>query len=117
MLAPEERHRVERFAAPEHVARRDLPLALRDHPVLDADALARVRIGPSGDVAGGKDACGAGLEELVDDDASVERQAGLLGERRRRTHADAHDDEVGVDRSAAAQRTVVPATDATVCPR
>ena len=69
VLAPEERHRVERFAAPEHVARRDLPLALGDHPVLDSDALSRMRIRPPRDVAGGKDPAGARLEVLVDDHA------------------------------------------------
>ena len=103
VLAPEERHRVEWFAAAEDVARRDLPLALRDHPVLDSNALVRMRIRPPRDVARGKDPAGARLEVLVDDDAFVERESGVLGQRRRRTDADAHHDEVGVDRSAAAQ--------------
>src|SRR6201995_4075731 len=35
MLAPEERHRVERLARAQHVARRGLALAFRHHPMLD----------------------------------------------------------------------------------
>src|SRR5262249_42778245 len=38
VLAPEERDGIELLAAAEHVARRDLPLAFSDHPVLDADS-------------------------------------------------------------------------------
>src|SRR5262245_45306334 len=45
VLAPEERHGVESLPASQHVQRRDLALALRQHPVLDSDALTGVRIG------------------------------------------------------------------------
>jgi hypothetical protein len=88
MLAPEEGHGVEAFAAAEDVARRRLALALGHDPVLDADALAAVRIGPARDVAGGEDAGGTGLEILVDGDALVGGEADGLGRavagRRRR---------------------------------
>ena len=77
VLAPEERHGVEALAPAEDVARRRLALAFGDHPVLDADPIARVRIGPARDVAGGEDAGRAGLEVLVDGDAAVDREAGL----------------------------------------
>src|SRR6185295_8717876 len=59
VLAPEEGDGVEALALPEDVARGRLPLALGHYPVLDADALAGVGIGPAGDVAHGVDARGA----------------------------------------------------------
>ena len=39
VLAPKERHLIERRALPKHVQRRGLPLAFGDNPVLDADVL------------------------------------------------------------------------------
>jgi hypothetical protein len=39
VLAPEERHLIERRALPKHVQRRGLPLAFGDNPVLDTDVL------------------------------------------------------------------------------
>src|SRR5690242_19312668 len=54
MLAPEERHRVEHLAVSEHVARRGLSLTLGDHPMLDANSLSSMRIGPTRHVTGGK---------------------------------------------------------------
>src|SRR6185295_19334488 len=97
-------HGVETLAAAQDVARRRLALALGDDPVLDADALAAVRIGPARDVAGGVEAGRAGLEVFVDREALVGGEAGRLGQRQRRAHADADDDEVGGERRAAAQR-------------
>ena len=72
--------------------------------MFDADALAGVRVGPPRDVAGREDARRAGLEVLVHGDAAVDRQARLLGQADRRPHADAQDDEVGLERRAVAQR-------------
>ena len=80
MLAPEERHGVESLAASEHVPCRSLTLAFGDDPVFDANPLAGVRIGPACDVSGGEDAGRAGLEVLVDCDAAIDREAGLLRE-------------------------------------
>ena len=40
----------------------------------------------------------------VDDDAAVDRQARLLGERETRPHADADDHEIGFERAAALER-------------
>ena len=45
MLAPEKRHRVERLALPQHIARRGLALAFRHHPMLDPDFALRMGIG------------------------------------------------------------------------
>src|SRR6185503_19665829 len=63
VLAPEEGHRAEFLPMPEHVDGRGLRLALRNHPMLDTDALAAVRIGPSRNVPGRKDARSACFEE------------------------------------------------------
>ena len=49
--APEERHVVEPLARAEDVARRRLSHALRHDPVLHADALAGVHVGPPRDVS------------------------------------------------------------------
>src|SRR4030095_5389527 len=58
VLTPEKRHRIEPLATPKDVPRRDLALALRHDPVLDADAIARMRIRPPRDIARGKHAGG-----------------------------------------------------------
>ncbi len=81
-----------------------LALPLGHHPVLDADALARIGVRPAGDVAGGVDAGRAGLEIFVDADAAVDAKARLFGERQSRPHADADDDEIGGELVAALQR-------------
>src|ERR1019366_6516680 len=83
VLAPEKRHGGEALAPPQHVAGRDLALALRHDPVLDAHAIAGPGIGPARDVARGEHAGRAGFEILADGDPAVHRQAGLLGERPR----------------------------------
>src|SRR6202161_686470 len=92
MLAPEERHRIERLARAQHVARRGLALAFRHHPMLDPDIFFRMRIGPARDIAGGKDAGNAAFEEFIHRDATVEFQAGRFGQGQARTHADADHD-------------------------
>src|SRR6516162_474619 len=73
VLAPEERHSVEFLALPQHIAGGGLPLTLSDHPMLDPDILARMRIGPSRYIASGEDAGDAGLEMGVHDDPAIER--------------------------------------------
>ena len=103
MLAPEERNRVEALASPQDVARRDLTLALGDDPMFHADAVAGMRIRPSRDIPGSENAGRGGLEEFVDQNAAIERKAGSLGEHGRRTHADAHHREVGINRPSTAQ--------------
>src|SRR5205823_6793857 len=71
---PEEGHMVKALSRSEGVARRGLTLTLGDHPVLDADARARVRVGPARDVARRIDSRCAGLQTLVDDDAIVDSE-------------------------------------------
>src|SRR5262249_46586244 len=96
MLAPEERNRVEALAPAHDVPRGNLPLTFGDPPVLDAYPLAGPGIRPARDVSCREDTRRARLEEFVHEDAAIEREAGFLGERRRRLHADAHHDEVRV---------------------
>src|SRR5215467_7267745 len=50
--APKEWSLRERLARAKHVSRGRLAVPLREHPMLDANAVARVRIGPARDVAG-----------------------------------------------------------------
>src|SRR5687767_224607 len=46
VLAPEERHSVEFLPPSEHIERRGSPLPLGNHPMLDPNVFATVRIGP-----------------------------------------------------------------------
>src|SRR5215208_240857 len=103
MAAPEEGHRVEALASPQDVARRGLPLPLGDDPVLDADALPAPRVGVPCDVACGEDPRCARLEVLVDEHATLYREAGPGGQLVVRAHADARDDQIGKDPLPAAE--------------
>ena len=80
-----------------------LALSLGHDPVLDAHELADARLRVASDVARGPDARRARPHQGVDDDAVVDAQAGRLGERDARPHADAHDDEVGREHLAASE--------------
>src|SRR5262249_48804772 len=111
VLAPEKRYRIEPDALAEDVLRCNLALTLGNHPVLNANALTRMRIWPARNIARRINALRAGLQVFVDRDAAIERQSGLLGQRDRRAHADTHDDEVGRQRRAVAQRHL-PSVDA-----
>src|SRR6185437_15342797 len=104
VLTPEERDRIERLAPPEHVERRRLSLPFRHDPMLDADGLAGEAIGPARDVAGGEDPGRARFEEAIDRDAAVGLEPGRLGEPDTRPHADAGDDEIGLENASVAQR-------------
>ena len=107
MLAPEERHGIERLAITQHVPCCRLPLALRDDPVFHAHRFPRVGIGPPRDVAGGEHAGRARFEIGVDLDAAIDGQARALREIERGPHADADDDEIGGERGRVAQRDLV----------
>ena len=103
LLGPEERDRIEALPPTEDVAGRRLSLALGHHPVFDADALAGESIRPARDVAGREDATHAGLQVFVHGDASIDGEARLFGQRNRRPHADADDDQVGREPFSALQ--------------
>ena len=72
--------------------------------MLDADALAGMRVGPARNIACGVDAGDAGFQIDIDGDAAVDRKPGLLGQSKARAHADADHDEIGLDHAAAFQR-------------
>ena len=46
----------------------------------------------------------AGFEKSVDDDAAIERETGLFGQRQARPHADADDEEIRLQHGAAPER-------------
>lgn len=75
VLAPEKRHRGKALPLPDDVPRGDHTLVLRNHPMLDADLLARSAVRPARDVAGGVDTGSAGLQEGVDGHAAKRRRA------------------------------------------
>src|SRR5262245_12029133 len=97
MLAPKEGRSRKRLAAAKHVTRRRLALPFCEHPMLDANVLAGVRVGPARDVAGGEDSGRAGLKVGIHRDTAIDLQASLLGQLGARPHADADDDQVGFD--------------------
>jgi len=104
VLAPEERHGVERLTLAEHVSCGDLALTLGNHPVLDADAITGMPIGPPCNVACGKHARDARLEARIDSNAALDREPCLLRQRDRRPHTDPNDHEIRVELRPIAQR-------------
>src|SRR5262249_56479826 len=68
-----------------------------DDRMVDADEGAAAGGGASGGIADRIDARGRRLEMSIDDDTVVNLESGLFGERNRRSHADARDDEVRGD--------------------
>src|SRR3546814_8315377 len=79
MLAPEEGDRREAFSPAEHVACRRRTLPLGDRPMLDADIVAGLGVGPARDIACREDAGRARFEEGVDQHAAVCGEPGGLG--------------------------------------
>src|SRR5690348_2264366 len=72
VLTPEEWNSVKLFATAENVLSCYLPLALSNHPVLDANSFAGVRIWPAGGIASGEDSGHAGFEVFVDFDTPID---------------------------------------------
>ncbi len=103
MLAPEERHGDEFLAMAEHVECRGLPLPLGNHPMLDPNVLATVRIWPPRNVAGREDPRRARFQKGVHDDTAIDAEPSLFGEPDPRSHADAGDNEIRRQRAAAAE--------------
>src|SRR5689334_8231850 len=81
----------------EHVRCGDSTLALRVIPVLDTQASTVAGMPRVGDVAGGEDARGGGLESLVDEDAVLDPEPGLTRELDPRLGTDADHDQAGGD--------------------
>ncbi len=80
VLTPEEWNSVKLFATAKNILSCHLSLALSDHPVLDANSLAGVRIWPAGGIAGCEDSGHAGFEVFVDFDTPIDREPSLLGQ-------------------------------------
>jgi hypothetical protein len=66
VLTPEEWDSVKFLATAKNILSCYLPHALSNHPVLDANSLAGVRVGPAGGIAGSEDSSHAGFEVFVD---------------------------------------------------
>src|SRR6266851_7367370 len=96
VLTPEEWNRVKLFATAKNILRCYLPLALSNHPVLDANSFPRVRIGPAGGIASNEDSGHAGFEVFVDFDTPIDREPSLLGQNQQRPHAHTQNYEVCV---------------------
>src|SRR6266851_9073560 len=80
VLTPEEWNRVKLFATAKNVFSCYLSHALSNHPVLDANSLTGVRIGPAGGITSCEDSGHAGFEVFVDYDTPIDREPGLLGQ-------------------------------------
>src|SRR4029077_5725114 len=87
-----------------HVERGGLALSLSDNPVLDADVLAAVRIGPARDIARREDAGCARFEKGVHDPSAVKPKAGLFRKFGPRAHPNAGDHEIGIEGGTTFQR-------------
>ena len=94
MLTPEERDVGKSYLLSEDVSRCSLALAFGNDPMFNPESLARVRIQPPRNVAGGKNSRHAGLEVLVYGDTPVDLETSRLGELGSGPHADAGDHEV-----------------------
>ena len=71
--------------------------------MFDANMLAGAGVGPACNISGGKYIRDTRLEELVNHDAPIDRQAGVLGYTRGWLHTDANDDQIRVDLRSVAQ--------------
>ena len=72
--------------------------------MLDANALARVRIGPARDVAGREDPGHARLQEFIDGHAAIHGEASAFGKREARTNSHTHHHEIGLEARAVVER-------------
>lgn len=94
MLTPEKWNSVKLFATAKNIPGCDLTLSFSYYPVLDANSLAGVRIGPAGGIASSEDSRHAGFEVFVDFDTTIDGEPSLLGQNQRRPHAHTQDKEV-----------------------
>src|SRR5437762_7637646 len=95
MITPKKRRHSESLTRAKNVARSSLTLALSHDPVLDAHT-ARARIGPTRDVAGGKNSGDVRFQKFVDHDAVVSDNARFFGQRYIWPNADSHDHQVAI---------------------
>src|SRR5215475_8783108 len=103
VLTPEERHGGEWLAMSEHAERGSLALALGDNPMLHANALAAVRIGPARNVSGRIDSGYARLQIVTNHNAAINGKTGFLRKLETGANPNAGDDEISVERAATLQ--------------
>src|SRR5580704_11437766 len=103
VLTPKERHRFEALMRAQHVLRSCLTLALRHNPMLYAELLARVRIGPACHVPGGKDSRSTGFQILIHHNSAVDPQACLCCQVDRWPHSDSQNNKISFDGCPSAQ--------------
>src|SRR5215217_7167483 len=103
VLAPEEWHRIEDLLLAKHVSGSSLALSLRHHPVLHPDTLTGMRIGPTRDVTGREHVRRAGLQELIDRYAPVQRESSPFGQLQIGPHANPGHNQVGLQAVAILQ--------------
>src|ERR1700694_2458830 len=96
VLTPEEWNSVKLFATAKNILSCYLPLALSNHPVLDANSLAGMRIGPAGGIPSSEDARHAGFEGFVDFSTPIDARPGLFRKGQRRPHAHTQNQQVCV---------------------
>src|SRR5712692_6958301 len=101
VLTPEEWNSVKLFTTAKNILSRYLPLALGNHPMLDANSLAGVRIWPAGGIASSEDSGHAGFEVFVDRDTAVDVEPSLLRQSQRRPHTYTQNQEVCVQSCSA----------------
>ena len=107
VLAPEERHRIEFLALPQHVERCGLSLALRDHPMFHADIFVGMRVGPARNIARSIDTGDARFEKGIHQDTAIEHKARPFGQRQTWPHPDTNNHEVGFKHTATFERRLV----------
>src|ERR1700687_3928124 len=107
VLAPEEGNGGKSLAVPEHIECRGLPLALGHHPMLDANALATIRIRPARNVTDRPDRWRARFEIGIYDDAPINGQPGPFGKFDSWPHADAGHHEIHLERTTAFQTHLI----------
>ena len=104
MLGPEERDSSKFLAVSEHVARRGMALTLGHDPMLDANLLPAIRIGPSRDVAGSQNRWLARFQIGVHAHPAIHGKSGSFGELDPWPHADPSNHKICLDRAAAFER-------------
>src|SRR5262249_52843738 len=103
VLTPEERHGGERLMMSQYAERRGLTLAFGDDPMLHANALTAVRIGPTRNVSGRIDSGHARLQVMANDHAAINGKTGLFGKLKTRPHPDPGNNKISVERATTLQ--------------
>jgi hypothetical protein len=94
MLAPKERDSGESFTMSHHVERCGLSLTFRHGPVFGSNGSARMRIGPSRDIASGEHTLRARFQAGIHYDSALDGDTRLCGTINSGTDADTGNDEV-----------------------